>query len=78
MYQLIWLDILVTDHNVMYGHIAIPRNAVVRRTVTSQKLRGIDCGAFMKDIKLENFSLDNINYAVQSFDAELTRVLDKH
>ena len=69
---------LILDHNIIHGHITIPRNATITRTVVSRKFNEIDCDKFMDDIELNRISFDNIDEAVRSFDTELTRILDLH
>ena len=63
---------LLSDHYVIHCCIAIPRNVITVRSVSSRKLKGIVHEDFMNDINSSAIKLTNLEEAVSTLNAELT------
>ena len=69
---------LLSDHHVIIGHLALPKNAATICTIKGRKIKGIELEAFKNDINTEDIPLTDIDTAISALDAELLRVLDAH
>ena len=71
--------LMLSDHYIVQCYASIPKKATTTtKLVSSRNLRNIDIVAFSNDINCQAVEFSNIDKAVQTLNAELLRVLDKH
>ncbi len=70
--------LLLSDHHAIHCHIYIPRSEPTQRTVRSRSYRDLDCQTLAGDFNASAIELSNIERAVQSFNEESVRLLDKY
>ena len=61
----------------MNGHVVVPHNPTIIKTVKSRKFKNIGIDMFMRDFNMDDIARSDINDAVSALDTELLRVLHK-
>ncbi|XP_072044964.1 uncharacterized protein [Amphiura filiformis] len=71
---------LPSDHYAVMCDILLSRPPATKRVIKSRQLRAIDSGVFREGVvgSLSNNNLDGVSEKVQSFNSNLSNLLDKH
>ncbi|XP_072041159.1 uncharacterized protein [Amphiura filiformis] len=71
---------LPSDHYAVMCDILLSRPPATKRVIKSRQLRAIDSDVFREEVvgSLSNNNLDDVNEKVQSFNNNLSNLLDKH
>ena len=68
----------ISDHCLVFCELKVPKENIVRKTITYRKFSKIDRSSFKNDIQFNDSDFHNVDDLVVHYDNVVRSVVDKH